>query len=64
VPPEECKLERNLFLCADQLECVEVRELCDGVEHCHDGSDEGPTCNASKCQSLRDSYDHFFFLIE
>jgi hypothetical protein len=48
VSPEECKLERNLFLCASWSECVEVRDLCDGVEHCHDGSDEGPACNASK----------------
>lgn len=45
--PEECVLERNLFLCADKFECVEVGELCDGVKHCQDGSDEGPACNVS-----------------
>nr|BAC02725.2 vitellogenin receptor [Periplaneta americana] len=48
VPPEDCKLEKNLFLCADRQECVEVRELCDGTPHCYDGSDEGPACNASR----------------
>jgi hypothetical protein len=62
VSPEECTLQRNLFLCADNVECVEVGELCDGVEHCHDGSDEGPACNASKWYILRAKSN--YFLIE
>jgi hypothetical protein len=44
---DKCVLERNLFLCANKHECVEVGELCNGVEQCQDGSDEGPACNAS-----------------
>jgi hypothetical protein len=48
VSPEECKLEKNLFLCANRMECVEIGELCDDVKHCRDGSDEGLACNASK----------------
>jgi Low-density lipoprotein receptor domain class A. len=62
ISPEECKQEQNLFLCANNVECIEIGELCDGVKHCHDGSDEGVACNASKWYILRDLSN--YFLIE
>jgi len=44
------------------VECVETGELCDGVKHCRDGSDEGLACNASKWYILRALSN--YFLIE
>ncbi|XP_055372745.1 prolow-density lipoprotein receptor-related protein 1 [Condylostylus longicornis] len=30
----------NGFVCRDQKECIETKDLCDGIEDCDDGSDE------------------------
>jgi len=32
------------FRCADNGACVRVYWLCDGIENCLDGSDEGMNC--------------------
>jgi hypothetical protein len=56
--PDKCLLERNLFLCADRRECVEVGEVCDGVAQCQDGSDEGPSCNASVAACRTEGCSH------
>lgn len=44
-----CVPSRGKFFCLGQ--CLEADRLCDGVEDCLDGSDEGPRCSADACAS-------------
>jgi len=39
-PVRECNGEGDMWRCGDGR-CVEKYQVCDGVEHCEDGSDEG-----------------------
>lgn len=45
IQPEQCKLDLGHFLCADNRTCIQRIQVCDGIQHCPDNSDEGVVCN-------------------
>lgn len=45
-----CNHER--FLCQDELDCVDLTAVCDGLQQCSDGSDEANCTNIGESQSF------------
>lgn len=44
IKPKDCKVEKDLFLCSNNKTCIKQSEVCDGINHCYDKSDEGSLC--------------------
>ncbi|KAK6624765.1 hypothetical protein RUM44_011625 [Polyplax serrata] len=59
---ERCYKEHGLFLCKDEIACLDTEHVCDGFPHCFDGSDEvncakDQKLNATYCRSLGCTHD-------
>ncbi|KAI4466638.1 vitellogenin receptor-like protein-related-related [Holotrichia oblita] len=44
IDPKNCRLEENLFLCANNRTCLPLDQVCNDTPECPDGSDEGSEC--------------------
>ena len=50
--PEEFECPPNRFRCDGTHVCLRFDQLCDGVPHCIDKTDEGPFCSKLKNKGL------------
>lgn len=57
IKPKDCKLEDDLFLCANNQTCLKLSQFCDNTIDCPDKSDEGHLCTSThNCTTLKCSH--------
>ena len=44
---ESAACEPNTFRCSGENICLDMKSVCDGIDNCFDGSDEGDHCDTS-----------------
>ena len=58
VPMEECIPANQLFMCKDEVGCLDINQVCDGISHCLDDSDEGSLCSGMR-SCMASNFNHF-----